>query len=535
MPKYPLYAFALALLMGLGVCAVLFAQPDANLPECTSAQNFQTLVNNAGAGTTVNLPDCLWRGTLTVSKSLTVDMTGGQVSGADLIQFNAISDGKWRSSSSYPPVPNQSAGLGCESGLSGMCQRSEKVFIGEQELIQVPDGGNPAPGQFALDDNRRVVIAQDPAGQHAEIAVRTNAVRVDVNNVTLTNVNATRTNREVAVLNGNNALIDGGIYSYGEEGLRGKRVDFRVQGGAEFYNNDRVGASVGNSHVEHIGGEVYENGWGDGTSAKPGNAATASWHSGGIKYVSMYTALIEGVNSHHNNGNGLWFDGAADEGNSPQTHDQFDMRILDSRSWANDRNGIKCEITLECRIVWNVVYKNGPGAERGEGGNGIIANGSSFGQIHDNIVAWNTVNEIAVAEVNRSREHPEQAFYDHSRDMDVYRNKIFTTQGHLGVSFGGGDLGAAHDIPPGYAANDQYSEGYANAFYWAKADGTPVAQGAYARFKWIRNYPKLKVFNGTPGGSGRPVGGGDATPGIRYLSEAEKNRVLSAAGVPLTP
>jgi hypothetical protein len=416
-----------------------------------------------------------------------------------------------------------------------MCQRSEKVFIGEQELIQIPDGGNPAPGQFALDDNRRVVIAQDPTGQRAEIAVRTNAVRVDASNVTLRNVDATRTNGQVAVLDGNNSLIDGGTYSYGEEGLSGKGVDFRVQGGTKFYNNDRVGASAGKSHLKHIGGEVYENGWGDGTSAQRGNAATAFWYSGGIKYVSMYTALIDGVNSHHNNGNGLWFDGAANKGNSPQTHDQFNMRILNSRSWANDRNGIKCEITLECRIVRNVVYKNGPGAGRGEGGNGIIANGSSFGRIHDNIVAWNTVNEIVVTEVNRSRQHPEQTFYDHSRDMDVYRNKIFTTQGHLGVSFGGGDLHAAHDIPAGYAADDRYSEGYANAFYWAKADGTPAAEAAYARFKGMRKYSTLKAFNSTRAGSGMPVGDDAATRVVRYLSEAEKNQVLSAAGVPLTP
>jgi hypothetical protein len=249
----------------------------------------------------------------------------------------------------------------------------------------------------------------------------------------------------------------------------------------------------------------------------------------------MYTTLIDGVNSHHNNGNGLWFDGAADEGDSPQTHDQFNMRILDSRSWANDRHGIKCEITLECRIAGNVVYKNGLGAARGYGGNGITANGSSFGQIHDNVVAWNTGNGISVMEVNRSRQHPEQTFYDHSRDMDVYRNEIFTTKGHLGVSFHGGDLDAAHDISAGYAADDRYSEGYTNAFYWAKTDGTPAAEGSYKRFKWMRTYPALEAFNGTPGGSGMPVSDDADTSTNRYLSEAGKNKVLSAAVVPLTP
>lgn len=525
MARYSLLSFAVALL--LGASAAGSAQPVAGLPECTPAQNYQTLVGDAAAGSTVNLPDCLWRGTLTVGKPLTVDMKGGQVSGAEPIRFDALLGGKWRSTTSYPAVPAHSAGLGCESGAAGMCLRSEKVFFGEQELVQVPDGGEPAPGRFALDGARRVVIAQDPTGGRVEIAVGTNAVKVTANDVTLRNVDATRTNGQVAVLKGNDALIDGGTYSYGEEGLSGKHVDFRVQGGARFYNNDRVGASAGNSHLEHVGGEVYENGWGDGTSTTPGNAATATWHSGGIKYVSMYTALLDGVASHHNNGNGLWFDGAAHEGDSPRTHDQFDMRVLGSRSWANERHGIKCEITLECRISGNVVYRNG--------GNGIAANGSSFGRIHDNTVAWNAGHGIAVAEVNRSRLHPDQTLYDHSRDMDVYRNEIFTTQGHLGVSFGGGDLDRAHDVPAGYAADDRYSEGYANAFYWAKPDGAPAPEKAYKRFKHMRSYPTLAAFNGTPAGSGMPVGDDAETSNNHYLSEAEKNEALGAAGVPLTP
>lgn len=160
---------------------------------------------------------------------------------------------------------------------------------------------------------------------------------------------------------------------------------------------------------------------------------------------------------------------------------------------------------------------------------------SSFGQIHDNVVAWNKGSGISVSEVNRSREHPEQAFYNHSRDMDVYRNTVFTTRGRLGVSFQGGDFDAAHDILAGYAADDRYSEGYANAFYWAKADGTPAAEGSYKRFKCVRTYPTLAAFSGTPGGSGMPVGNDADTSTNRYLGEAEKNKVPGAAGVPLTP
>jgi hypothetical protein len=252
-----------------------------------------------------------------------------------------------------------------------------------------------------------------------------------------------------------------------------------------------------------------------------------------MKMIAEYSADINGVTAHNNHGNNLWFDGAANDSNA---HDQRDMVIRNNYSYDSDKNGIKCEVTINCQIYNNFVYQNGISGGS-EGGWGILANSSSFGQFYDNTVVYNA-GGIRIVEANRSNAHPDQTWYNDSRDQDVYSNNILAKPGEVGLDMSGGALDECKTdgtLPLPLTHDDCYSEGYNNHFYFAAADGTPQPEGTATRFKCMTRLTTLASLNNTFCGSGQPVGDADGTNASSYLTQAQAQAIVDAKGVPLAP
>jgi hypothetical protein len=424
----------------------------------------------------------------------------------------------WRSSNTYPVVGTSSE-PSCENGPGNMCKRREQVFLDGEQLIQKPDGGDPAANEFTLDGARHVILGTDPAGKTVEVSVRRHALQISAPNVTIRNLKAQHSTSTLVQVNAHDDWrVENSDLAYAhDEGFRASSQASGTLINADIHHNGRIGATGGNSRHEQVGGECYRNGYGDGR-----NWALPTWHSGCMKWFAERSILIEGVHSHHNNGNGLWTDGGNGDiyratMNGDRANGQFNVIFRNNITHHNANNGLKCEITLNCDIYGNVIYSNGTEAGS-ESGAGIIASGSSFGRIHDNVIAWNGADAIRIHNVLRSDHHSDQGSYDQVREMRVYHNDIFTREPQMGLAWrkqwSGGKIFDA----------EMGNEGYGNRFYFAAADGSPDSSENAARFAWAGNYQTLSSFNNTPGEEGGS-----------YMTEQEKDDVLSASGVSFSP
>src|SRR4029077_13310617 len=105
---------------------------------------------------------------------------------------------------------------------------------------------------------------------------------------------------------------------------------------------------------------------------EPGN------ESGGLKAVESTGVVVTRVQSDHNYGPGIWFDGRAN-----------DATVQDSRIHDNSRPGIHFEISTGATITGNRVWGNGWGFASWAWGAGILISSSGGAVVSNNLVAWN--------------------------------------------------------------------------------------------------------------------------------------------------
>jgi hypothetical protein len=462
--------------------------------------SIQSRVDATSPGATVDLPDgCIYRETVTVKKPLTLEGGPGvEIRGSDVwasSEFSAQANGTWRSSNAVTAFAD--GGGPCDPSFPN-CQLREQVFYDGEPLEQVADGGTPGPGQFSIDANNRVVVGSEPTGKTVEVTMRSSWVNVRSQGVTVKNFRMSHSADDGIDNNTfDNIVVDGGDYSYAHVAA----FRFHLASGvavknAHVHHNGLVGIAGSNARWTITGNEVDYNGIG---------GFLATWGSGGMKLPAALSATVSGNVVHHNIKNGIWFDGDVD---NPGPNAQI-IEIFDNRSYQNHGHGVKCEITLSCHIYNNVIYENGWES----GGSGITANGSSFGTIHDNIIAWNA-DGISIANPLRTDVHPDQGYYDLVREMRVHHNTILQEDGNNGFGLSWTKSNANGNIYDKAAGN----RGYENRYWY------PTPKGFNHRFLWKTKLEKLGTFNRT---RGEERG--------RYLSDVQKDAVVAAKGIPAFP
>jgi hypothetical protein len=456
--------------------------------SCTST--LQSLVNAAASGSSLTVPACVFRETVTISKPLTlVAQRGAEIRGSDVWTGWTRSGAYWVKGS----VPTFPAHGECRSGSNGRCLWPEQVFFDGRPLGQV--ASNPTSGQFAVNGSRQVILADDPNGHTVEVTIRTAWIIGQADNVTIKGFvmkhSANDAQKSAIQFDGRSSwTLDSNTLS----DTHGNVVAQSGGRSLKFLNNDifrggQQGAGTSETYdVLWRGNKIHDNNTED---FDPG------WSGGGEKSANLELSIYDGNEAYNNRGPGLWCD-----------ENCRNVEYKNNKSHHNEQEGIFFEISEGAKIHDNAVWENGWGRSNSWCyGAGILASSSRNVEIWNNTVGWNN-NNISIISQRRGMSWNPNDVVD---GVSVHHNQV------MGTRTGQGGLNWCQDWAGSmFRSNNSGS----NNAYWY-----PDADGSYNRFGWNNTgISRLVDFNATPGEEGG-----------RYLSAQEKDQALSGRGIPKSP
>ena len=454
--------------------------PTAASSACTTT--LQARIDAAPAGSTLQLPNCVYRGSATVSKPLTI-LGPATIKGSDVWT-------SWSGNVSTASVPSLPTNGSC---AEARCAWPEQVFIDGVPQRQVASSASPGPGQFKLDGSRRIVLGTSPSGRVVEVTVRRSWLRITGDDVTISGMtmrhaaNGPQSGGLQVAAGADRVKILNAVLSDAHGGV----VSFQGTTGSQLRGSD---VTRGGQLGVHIGGS-YTNGVTIASNRIHGNSTEgfdSQWEAGGLKAaVSTDLDLVDNL-VYDNAGPGLWCD-----------IDCSDVLYARNRVHHNSGAGIFFEISDGAIIEDNVVWENGWDHRAWGWGAGILVSSSSNAVVRRNVVAW---NPDGISIVSQNRGHAVGG-------NDVHDNDVVMS----GVASDTSDkfmLGWIQDWSgPLYSSGNR---GSGNRYWNAKAEPS-------TRFGWTSNHSTLSTFNATPGEESG-----------RYLSTGERDALLSAKGVPLS-
>jgi nitrous oxidase accessory protein NosD len=459
--------------------------PSADEP---APGTLQALVDTATPGTVVVIPPGVYREEVTVDKPLTLRGDGAEIRGSDVWPDWRPFGSRWRSERG---VPSFSGGGICREPR---CAWPEQVFIDGLPLRQV--AADPAAGQFSIDADRRVLLADDPTGRRVEVTVRERWLTVEAADVTVEGL----TMRHAA-----NPPQHGALQALpGADRLSVRRVRLSDAHGALISFQGVTGASLVSSDLAR-GGQLGVHAGGEGTTdlTIEGNRIAANntegfdpaWEAGGLKAALATNLRVIDNEVVDNDGPGIWCDIGC-----------RDFTASGNRVDSNAGAGIMFEISDRATVEGNVVWENGWGHPTWGWGAGILISSSSGATVRDNLLAWNA---DGISVISQSRNRPGG---DRVVDTTVVDNTV------ISGAAGGYLLAWLQDWPGTMYAADSRNVGSGNRFWPESTEPTSC------RFEWSGCIDRLAAFAETAGGSRST-----------YLSDEAAKVALAGAGVPAHP
>jgi parallel beta-helix repeat protein len=465
-------------------------------PDCSSS--LQTLINNAPAGSTLTVPKCTYRETVTVNKALTIDGQGqASLRGSDVWNNFSASGGNWVSSQSVPTLHTETRDI-CAPASDQRCKLPEQVYIDGSPQYQLATGSTPAAGQFALNASRQVVLGTDPTSKTVEVTTRQSILKAGASGVTVKGLDMRHSGNQAqtgAVSNNgfNNFTLEGCSVLYGH-GCNVNMSDATGQKLIDTIINYAGQLGLGSDHasIEVTGGEMAYNNTEEFSSGFEAGAlkVTDQGSAGDVNNV-----LFDGVHVHDNDGSGIWID-----------IDVRNTTIQNNRIHDNIGFGIFFEVSDGAEIANNIAYNNGTEISGWGWGAQIGVINSRNVEVHDNVVAWGA-DGISVI----SQERTDWPDYQDVTGVTVHHNTILRNSDGVngfGLAWLQDWAGVLYDAG---SAN----QGYDNAYWY------PAAEGGGDRFSWSSSTRFLSTFNSTPGEERG-----------RYLTNAEKDAVLATYSIP---
>lgn len=471
----------------------------ATPPTCPDS--LQAKIDAASSGGTVIAYPCVYREQVTIDKPLTLKgQSGSEIRGSDIWSRWTYSGGYWQSDDTLPHFP-QPPEVECMPDTS-RCLWPEQVFFDDEPLQQVAPDQEPQSGQFAVDAERRVVLADDPEGHQVEVTVRRHWVLGKASNVTLegfTMKHAANEGRSGAIMNRMSRLDPGHSNWVVQDNMvsdaHGAVVNLRGGTGNKLLDNDisrggQLGVRSGSAGYLVRGNKIHDNNtedfyWG--------------WEAGGFKAASTSAMVVDGNEVYNNKGNGVWCDVGCK-----------DITYSNNRIHHNARRGIHYEISSGGRIFGNVAWENGWATPNRANGAGIGVSNSTDTEIYSNTLAWNA-DGIGITGLDRNGTD-----HDLVLNIHVHHNTI------LMQDLPGEDLtnhfalGWISGWSPQMFDPDSNNRGEGNVYWY------PDPEGDLVRFEWEKTgYPELEDFEATPGEEGG-----------RYLTQAEKDAVVADKSLP---
>ena len=466
----------------------------ATSPTCTSS--LQAEIDAAQSGATVRADPCIYRETVIIDKPITLEgRPDTEIRGSDVWKNWKREGDYWRRGT----LPNFSDKEYPCMARTSRCHWPEQVFFDGKPLEQV--ASEPAPGQFAVDSHRNVLLKDDPRGHLVEVTTRRYWILGKTDSVTIDGFTMRQAANEAqsgAIMNRMGredvGYADWTLQNSELSDAHGTVVSIAHAPGLKVLNNEiyRGGQlGIGGTGPGEIirGNEIHDN---NTEGFDPG------WEAGGLKTVYASGVTVDSNEFYGNIGNAIWFD-----------IDCHNNTISNNRIHHNASLGILYEISEHGKIFGNVLWENGWATPEWALGSGIAISNSRNVEVSDNTLAWNA-DGIAVVSLDR-----EGTTWDDVHDVYVHDNTILTTdypadpEGKFALAWLQGWSTQMFD-----STNNNRG---ANNKYWY-----PDAEGGSTRYEWGQTYyRRLAAFDATPGEENG-----------RYLSQGEKATVVSMAGIP---
>ena len=393
------------------VLMAIAAGPMAQSAQASTADcsgTLQSRINNAPAGSTINIAGCTFREQVTVNKALTIDGGGtARVKGSEIFSGFSASGGNYVSSQSVPTLSYVGEADDCADGVVS-CLWEEQVFVNGVEQTQLANGSEPGPGEFKLDMNRKVVLGSDPSGKFVEVTTRESWLKATAAGVTVRGVNFAHLS---------NAPQTGGVV--GNQGFQflGGSVSHTHGVGIDLGTEAQAtGVLVDGTHVHHTGHMGLK---GTEVAATVRNLEChdineqmfrPGWASGCMKNTKVKSLLVENNHVYDAYGHGFWCDNC-------QQHGAADNLIYQNNVIHDTtRAGIDVEISVAGRILDNVIYDAGYGDSSGWWGAGILSSSSSDFEIAGNVL-FDNADGIMVLSANREQMQLVKNMYVHDNTV----------------------------------------------------------------------------------------------------------------------
>jgi hypothetical protein len=478
----------------------------AATPDSGCSQTLQSLIDAAVQGSTLGVPACIYRETVTIRKPLTlVGERGAEIRGSDVWSAWSQNGQLWTSQQTMPSLPVVTADPAACDSESNACLKAEQVFFDGLALVRVPFGSVPASGEFALDQALRVVLADNPSGHLIEVSTRPRWIVTAADDVTIQGM----TMRHA----GNSALVG----AISNDGYSNWTLQDSTLSDAHAANASLDGGSnvrVLRNDISHAGlvgisatgidqgGLVQGNRLHDNRTADA--AFKRSWGAGGLKMTQVRAFVVDTNEVDHNDSTGLWCDIGCNN-----------VTFSNNRVHHNQWQGINFEISNGASIHDNVLWENGWGFQSWGWGAGIVISSSANAEVFNNTAAWNYAG-ISVIWQNRPDSPGPTPVGNYVHDNTIIKK---TVKGDFDQTFWSNlSLGWLSD-----GSEPIYSSAFHN-----RADNNRVwydqPESQTVRFAWSAQYFSLGEFRDTPGGSG-----------TAYLSDRDKEQLLAANEIPPLP
>ncbi len=461
--------------------------------------SLQSMVDAASPGDTIEARSgCVYREEVSIDKPITLKgQQGAEIRGSDIWTVWEEEDGLWRSEEALPGF-----------FAHGTCQAStslglmpEQVFLDGEPLEQVPRDQRPESGQFSVNGERRVVLADDPSNRTAEVTTRRHWVRGASEGVSVEGFAM----RHAA----NDSQGDGAVSNGGHPNWVVKNNDLSNAHGAVVSLSDAEGLELAGNEISS-GGQLGVHASGAGGLVVRNNKIhhnntegfAYGWEAGGAKTSGVEGLVFDANEVYDNKGKGVWCD----------VYCQNTV-FSNNRISHNGEAGIHYEISSGAKIHGNVIWENGWDYQTFGWGGGIVSSSSKNLEIYDNTLAWNA-DGIAVISADR-----DGTDYDAVTDVAVHNNTVLGAQKpgvwHQFALLWGQDFAGGVMFDP-----LSKNRGYDNRYWFTASE-----PGEGSRFQWgIKPMGLLALINATPGEERG-----------RYLSNTEKDQVVSAKRLPATP
>lgn len=481
-------------LFALTIFIVLIFLPQHSkiraIEECTPS-SLQSLIDNASANSTINVPPCIYREAVTVNKSLVLNGGGtAEIRGSDIWTGWTSSGSTWTSTKT---VPTLNSGGECQSGTS-RCLWPEQVFIDGEPMLQV--ASNPSGNQFSLTANRNIILGTNPSGKTVEVTTRAYWLYAGANNVTIKNFTMKHAGNAAQTGAINNQrwstmIIENSNFSW----AHGNNVQLQGGNNHKVLNNDisyggQQGTGIGESDGSLVqGNRIYQNNTED---------FSHGWSAAGDKSALVTNTTWDSNTVYDNHGPGLWCDVACNN-----------VTYSNNSVFNNEDEGIFYEISTNAKIFGNKVWRNG--FTKGNTwcySAGILIASSDHVEVYNNTTAWNTINISMLSQIRPTTSNPD----GYSDTVSIHDNVIVGQQGagEKGLIWCG-ESQVYNLASKNFGSNNKY---------WYQE-----TEGSYERFGYdSRGIWELADFNSTLGEENG-----------QYISSSEKNAILNAACMPTTP